>query len=334
MQIKNLLVMSSIILCGLPLSSCGSSTKANVGIGHAVTFSGGSNSEIELTAAMVAFDHDGRIVDARIDAVEVKMEVIDQTIKVKGLTSDGEMKTKLELGKDYGMVDSGMSKAEIDTQIEAFASWSVGKTIPEIKSYTEEKVSNGQKTLYLKNNTISNCSVSVGDFIAAMENAYTLKSTSTYSLNQTKAGVSLITNVKSQEISIALCGVIANGEKVAAASMDETVFNLKLKDGEIALDETSPHYDALKVTKSKKDLHDDYGMADKNNGYGESTLEWYEQAAVIEAGVVGKTANEILSLQKGKDPIAQATIEVSNYVKGIAKALKYASMQPIGPQGS
>ena len=52
--------------------------------------------------------------------------------------------------------------------------------------------------------------------------------------------------------------------------------------------------------------------------------EWDEQALVIEAAVVGKTAEQVTALVAGEGELAGATMTVTTYLKAIAKAATYA----------
>ena len=62
------------------------------------------------------------------------------------------------------------------------------------------------------------------------------------------------------------------------------------------------------------------------------TLEWYEQAAIIEAGALNKTSAEIATLKANTGELAGATITLNSYVAALAKAAKYAEMEHVGPQ--
>ena len=78
--------------------------------------------------------------------------------------------------------------------------------------------------------------------------------------------------------------------------------------------------------KTKKELGDDYNMVT----YGGAVAEWFEQVAVFENLVVGKTLDEVKALvvdgDKGTDAVISAgcTITIVEFVKAIEKAVASA----------
>ncbi len=351
MKFRKLFVMSACVACGLTLASCGnnknsdsvdnsnngSATKnVNVGVGYQASFNG--SSQLDLTAAMVAFDNAGKVVDTRIDVVQVKFaanDAKDALTLTNTNVKDGYVTTKLELGKDYNMVNFGGAVAEVDVQIEAFADWTVGKTIAEMKTFTEEKDHEGSLSTYLKEGTLANCTIVVGAFIDAIESAWSLKNTTAVEVPSTfTTGIGMNATLSGKEVTVDVCGTLVSGGKVVASSIDAICvdFAIDAESGALTLDTTSKYYDEAKTTKSKKTLGDAYKMAGKNGGNPNCTLEWYEQADIIEKGVVGKTPTEIAALVKNEGDLAGATITVSSYVSGLAKSATYADMEHIGPQ--
>lgn len=73
-----------------------------------------------------------------------------------------------------------------------------------------------------------------------------------------------------------------------------------------------------KVTK--KNLKEDYGMV-KNGG---SELEWYEQIAVVEKAMVGKTASELDKLGDVADVASSVSITTDGYVAAVKAAIENA----------
>ena len=103
MKLTNFLAMSAVVACGLTLASCGGSKEVTVGIGYSGSFAESyGNMQLDLSAAMVSFEADGTIVDARIDVVQVKVganEAKDGLVLKNTNVVDGSVTTKLELGK-------------------------------------------------------------------------------------------------------------------------------------------------------------------------------------------------------------------------------------------
>lgn len=349
---KKLLALSAVLAFGL--TACGndgtsSSTpapvtkKVNVGVGYTGSWNG--SNQFDLTTAMVAFGENGTIEGARIDVIQVKVTAneanngveIASTKGDKGLNEDGTIKTKLELGTDYGMVQFGGSIAEVDAQIEAFTKWTVGKTIAELNDSTQLKDHGGEMCEYLKDGILtSSCTIVVEDFIDAIESAYALKSTTTYELApEFTTGVAVNANLYQPTVlDFDLGGALVVDGKVAAAAVDCVAVEFTVSEGTVTLKDGSQYYDATTgAFKSKKTLGDAYGMKKGNGaGYGQADLEWWEQAAVIETACVGKTSAEINAMVKGTGDLATATMNLSTYTGSVAKAATYAPMTQIGPK--
>ena len=85
-----------------------------------------------ITVTAVTVDAEGRVTSAVIDAVQMKVN-FDQTGKIT-TNLDAEIKTKNELGVDYGMKAASSIEKEWNEQAKAFADYCVGKTADEIIS--------------------------------------------------------------------------------------------------------------------------------------------------------------------------------------------------------
>ncbi len=99
-----------------------------------------------------------------IDSVQAKVN-FDETGKI---TSDvtAPVKTKNELGKDYGMVAWGSAKAEWNEQAAAFASYVTGKTVEEVKGIA---VDEGTKPADA--DLSASVTIAIGGFQALIEKA-------------------------------------------------------------------------------------------------------------------------------------------------------------------
>lgn len=313
--------------------------KVKVGVGYDVSFTytdESSSAQISVATAFVAFDSTTNKVAAnRMDVVQFNLvanEAKDGTTLKEGtaLRDDGYVKTKIELGSDYGMFGSyGSSLAEFDVQLESYASWTVGKTVSEIE--------NGANDEALK----ASCTVGTAQFSKAISNAYTNVSNIEYSNVETnKAGVALNTYLSnSKEVVVDVAGALVNADnKVVASSVDSIVVALNVADtGAISVNTSEKYHKGSTETEikylSKKTLKDDYGM----KAYAGSAKEWYEQIASLEQTSVNKTAAEIGNLVKddgSENPniISGATINVTSYVSALKRATEYAKLMPIGPQ--
>ena len=92
-------------------------------------------------------------------------------------------------------------------------------------------------------------------------------------------------------------------------------------------------------TKTKKELKEDYGMKSTSAGMGKikDGAEWYEQAAVFEKYVVGKTADEVAKTEtekrdeehtsvpkSGSDLAAGCTMDIGAFLEAVAEAFANA----------
>lgn len=313
-------------------------SKVKVGLGYDVTFSFDTETnvaEVSVATAFTTFDTTtNKVVANRIDVSQVKvvaneakdgLELKEGTLK----REDGYVKTKLELGADYGMFSAwGSQLAEIDTQIESYASWTVGKTVQEIIDGANDET--------LK----ASCTVGTSQFSKAISNAYTNVSSVEYTNSTTnKAGIAInaFISEKTDLVFDVAGALVDSSSKVVADAVDSIVVSTKLADNVISVDTSKNYHKGSTETEikylSKKTLKYDYNM----KLYAGCALEWFEQIASLENTAVGKTAAEIGSLVKddGSDNaniISGATINVTSYVAALKRAAEYANVKPIGPQ--
>ena len=89
-----------------------------------------AQAQADVTMAAVGFDAEGKVASVTIDVAQTKI-AFDKDLKV---TSDktAEVKSKKDLGPDYGMVGASAIKKEWFEQMAAFEEWMIGKTVEEI----------------------------------------------------------------------------------------------------------------------------------------------------------------------------------------------------------
>lgn len=352
MKLSKIFALSAVFACGLTLASCGeqpteqptqqptneeTSAKLSVGLGYSGSYAWKDTyGQLDLSAAFVAFDEAGKIVDARIDVVQVKVEVgADGGLALKTSREDNTVATKLELGLAYNMQGSSAIGLEVDEQIENFADWTVGKTVAEVKDLVDPTKGHG---VAHHPDLESTCTISCGDFVSALEMAYTLKTEAKYEAASVKAGIAMVAGLAynygqpKTDISVDLGGsIVANGT-VVAAQVDAVVVPTTIADGVISVNAAQKYVAEDGSFKSKKVLGDAYAMAENNGGQAGCTLEWYEQAAIIEAAAEGKTAEAISALVKNEGDLAGATITLDSYVRAMATSARYAEMELVSPR--
>jgi len=101
-----------------------------LGDSKAATAEAAGTAQLNVDAAAVTFNAEGVITSCYIDSVQAKV-AFDAT---GAITTDltAAVKTKNELGADYGMVAWGGAIAEWDAQAAAFAAYVTGKTPAEV----------------------------------------------------------------------------------------------------------------------------------------------------------------------------------------------------------
>ena len=320
--------------CTCPTGSHGTNvdtTKPTVGegavkTGLAIVTSVGKSenakvADYDVTLVAVTVDDKGVITDCIIDSVGAKVN-FDATGKV---TSDltAEVKTKNELGDDYGMKAYGGAKYEWYEQAAALADYAVGKTVEELRSGAIDESGKAPEGSDLA----STATIYLGGYVSAIEEAVK---------NAQHLGAQAGDELKLATVNSIGSSASATAEKAGTAQLDSTVTALTVKDGVI----TSCYIDSVQAkvafdnkgvistdltaaVQTKNQLGDKYGMV----AWGGAKHEWNEQAASFAAYVTGKTAAEVagIAVSEGKpadaDLSSSVTIAIGDFQKLIAKAL-------------
>ena len=323
------------------------SKEYKVGLGYSASF---KYDQATVNVAVAAFE-DGKILNARLDVVQIPLTV-------GNIAEDGEpedlsgvinteakngtaLLSKVELGTDYNMLFASKIEKEVYEQIEAFAAWTVGKTVEEVVAGTPGA---GHGTA-VNDELASSVTIGVDDFEAALNDAYAT-AVVVDELTAANAGVGIYVEMyNSNELTTYIAGSIsdANG-KVEKALIDNVVMPLDAGDVVVENEDTGEEETITgailsKPSKyiaedgsfvSKKKLGEDYKMDDF---YPSCTEDWYKQAAHIEDYLVGKTQAEVAAFTtdaEGKtDLISGATIKVDAIFNSIKEAVDYATKDVI-----
>ena len=334
---KSKLLLAAALLVSGSLVSCGNkeAAKMTVGVGYNGAFSvKTAGAQLDLTAAFASFDKDGKIIDARLDVVQLKFtsneEKTGLALTNTNVDSSYSVTSKLELGDAYAMKGvSGIGK-EVDEQIEAFADWTVGKTVAEVRAAIPEGAGHGTA---VHADLTTSVTITVDAFISALQCAYENRTEATYDVVEgAKAGIALQSGLAynygnpTKELDVVVAGAMVKDGKVVAGTFDQVVYPVAIaEDGSLSGD-TSSKYLTNGVLKSKKVLKDAYAMQPA------SPLEkgeWYQQAEVLDAAVVGLGQAEITALVKGEGALAGCTMTASSYLAAYAKAVKYAPLADV-----
>lgn len=287
-----------------------------------------ARAQVDTVIAAVTFDSEGRVVDVIIDNAQTRVN-FDEEMKVSS-DKTAQVKTKVELGADYGMGNVSSIGKEWFEQIAELEAWMVGKTVDEIKALP---MNDGYPDLPEMASTVT---MSVATYLEAVEKAF--------------ANAVPVSNVDSlglgTEVSIARSrdyAVDAEGKETLPMAQVDSVISAVAFDADgkvvgVQIDnaQTRVNYDAEgKVTSdkaapvlSKVELGDSYGMG-AVSAIGKN---WYEQIAELEAWMIGKTVDEIKALPvKVVDDSHQnvpdipeltssVTITVESYLATVAEA--------------
>lgn len=276
--------------------------------------------QTDATVAAVIVDNEGKIINCMIDAVQAKINFSNDGKILT--TKDTEFNSKIELGTDYGMKSVSKIGKEWSEQAADFAKYVKGKTLKEIKGITLN--SEGIPT---DSDLKSSVTVSVGDFIAAIEKAVDNAKQIGSSEND-KIGIGTFTTIDKSKDAEEDDGLAQGYTHFAAITfndsnvitgciLDALQSNINFNaQGKIISDTNMTH-------KTKNELAEGYGMK-KVSGIGK---EWFEQAEAFSKYVTGKTIDEVKGIsinQEGKAEVdelkSSVTVTVGGFIEAIQKA--------------
>ena len=350
-KVISIALVVALAISVIAMVGCGNNTDVNNGedtpaatlkfgmgvvanLGEAKNADGDTNGSGEFlaTAVAVLLDADNKIVAIDLDTADIATA---WTSEGKVIATE-DFATKYEKGADYGMAAYGKKHdgsegavKEWFEQADAFMATATGKTLDEVKAMM------GEDTYAIGDLATAGCTISVGDFVKALEkavaNAVDSKATADNKLNL--AIVSSASNKDaaedaegSVEISSTIVAAVVDAEGKVVVSKTDSVSGKNTFDAKgVATADTKAEI------KTKVELGADYGMSaygKKHDGSDGKVLEWNEQAAAFDATLVGKTASDFASLA-GEDTYAigdlataGCTISVGDMIKAAEKAAK------------
>ena len=119
--------------------------------------------QADVVIAAVTIDGEDKIVSVTIDTAQVRVNFDGEGKLVTDLAA--ELKTKVELGDDYGMKARSDIGKEWYEQIAALEDWMVGKTIEEVKAM---EIADGNTA---ESDLVTSVTITVTDYLAAVEEA-------------------------------------------------------------------------------------------------------------------------------------------------------------------
>ena len=291
--------------------------------------------QVDETIVVAAFDKDGKVAKVTIDTAQTKVD-FEKDLKLKSDPNE-KIKTKLELGEEYGMKKTSKIKKEWNEQIAEFEKWMVGKTVDEIKGMKVKKRDENHVAIPDVEELTSLVTITVENYIEGLEKAY--KNAVEVKEDAVKLGLGT-------EVSIANSkglGQDKNGKEVLPmAQVDTTMAATAFdKDGKVVktiIDTAQTKVDFNKegkVTtdkngefKTKTELGEEYGMKKASK----IKKEWNEQITDLEKWMVGKTADEIKEMKVKKrdenhvaipdveELTSLVTMTVEDYISTVVKS--------------
>lgn len=331
---KILVVLLSMALTIGALTACGNASAA-AKTGLAVVSSTSSSksaieedgfAQVDSLVVAVLIAEDGKILDCKIDQAQTKINFSNIGMIKTNLAT--EIKSKQELGADYGMTVASKIGKEWNEQADAFAAYVIGKTLDEVTG-----IAVNEEGLAADTDLISSVTVHIGDFIAGVEKAV---------VNAKKLGASS-TDRLGMAVSTEISGSTDATEEMDGLAMVYSTYAVITKDsdgvitssyidmsqGKVNFDMTGTITTDLTVAPlTKQEIGKDYGMLVASK----IGKEWFEQSDAFSAYVIGKTAEEISGIAidaeghaAEADLISSVTVHVSPFISIISKAIENTS---------
>jgi len=280
--------------------------------------------QVDNVIVVAAFDREGRIAAVLIDAAQTRVNFDEEMQVASDLTA--EIRTKKELGDDYGMRVASQIDTEWHEQIMNLEAWMIGKTLGEVKSLglTERGAPDDPDLATMVTITIT-------DYIAALEKAY--NSAVPVDPGSTEIGLGHVVSIRRSvgyrkaeateilpiaQVDVVIAGAVFDTTgRVTGVLIDAAQTRVNFDaEGQVTSDRAGEYL-------TKKELGDEYGMIRAS----EIGIEWYEQIAVLEEWMIGKTVDQIKAmslLENGApdelDLTTSVTITVTDYLAALQEA--------------
>ena len=140
-----------------------------LGIKTSIAKSTSEQAQVDTTMAATAFDSDGNVAGAQIDVAQIRVAFDEEGQITTDL--EEEVRTKVELGDDYGMVGASGIDAEWYEQMEALEDWMVGKSVDEITGMEVKEVDESHQNVPDVEELTSSVTITVESYLAVVEEA-------------------------------------------------------------------------------------------------------------------------------------------------------------------
>ena len=320
--------MANAIKAG-PIVKVGLGQNISIGKSKSATADATAVAQADVTIAAVGFDADGKVASVTIDVAQTKV-AFDKDLKV---TTDraAEVKSKKDLGPDYGMLNASSIGKEWFEQMAAFENWMIGKTVDEIAGLKVKERDESHKNVPDVPELTSSVTITVESYIAAVKEAWENAEDANGAV---AVGLGVETHIGSSKDKTADVKPMAQMDTymtAVAADADGKVVKsiVDVAQVKVNYDENGTLTTDLAVEpQTKKELKEKYGMV----GASSIGKEWFEQMDAFEDWMVGKTAEEITGLKvkerdanhKSVPDVPELTSTVTITVEGYQAVVKEA----------
>ena len=289
----------------------------NISKSASATAEANGKADYDVTVVAVTVDEKGIIQNCVIDSIGASAEFTAEGNPVTpGTTS---VKTKNELGFDYGMVAYNASAIgkEWFEQAAALAQFAVGKTVEEVKGGYSDDV-----------DLATSASIYLGGYVAGIEAAVAnAKPIGAEAGQELKLAVNASLDASAGQESGGMAQL--NVDVVALTLMGDVITSCTIDSLQamVEYDGTGTITTDLTVApRTKMQLGFDYGMVAYNAS--KIGLEWFQQVENFCAYVCGKTAAEVAGIAvneetkpAGVDLAAECSIAIGGFQALIAEAI-------------
>ncbi len=288
LKMKKFLIAALALVMVFSFAACGGSDDGGEGgdaaaggakTGYAVVSSISDVEDTTLTidsvCAAVLVDADGKIIDVKIDEMQIQPDLS----KNDGTVDD--LRSKYEKKEDYNMKGVSPIGKEWYEQIDALQEWAKGKTADEVTAAIGE---DGYPT---DADLTAGCTIWLSDIVKAVSDAANNAQELGASADDTlKLAVEAEKYYESNETNLqydcAYAAVTVDAEgKITSCLIDASQAKCSMDGGKFTVE--------AGAYATKKELKEDYNM----KGVSPIGKEWYEQADAYEKWAIGKTAADI-----------------------------------------
>lgn len=127
---------------------------------------GNGSAKAAVTTCALLLDHEGKIISVTFDCVEASAHYINGG----NVTWENNIRSKRELGSNYGMKKYSAIGKEWYEQVDALEGYCIGKTVSDVSSMQMKEV-DGRQGVPADAELSSSCTISCAQFIGALKKA-------------------------------------------------------------------------------------------------------------------------------------------------------------------